>query len=85
MEVRASYAASHITITSYIISHNTTHYILVKSDYTLWLLLPIAVVHALLSTEVSRMLYLFSAPLAIYMGLILQFHPISVKIKSVFI
>lgn len=58
---------------------------IVKSDYTLWLLLPIAVVHALLSTEVSRMLYLFSAPLAIYMGLILQFHPISAKIKSVFI
>ncbi len=45
-----------------------------KIDLKIWVLLPIAVIHALLSTEIARMIYLFSAPLLIIMGLIIQNH-----------
>jgi hypothetical protein len=44
-------------------------------DLKILILLLIALAHALLSTEVGRMLYLFAAPFAIIMGLILQKHP----------
>jgi hypothetical protein len=55
---------------------------LVYVDVLLWALIPIAFAHALLSTEVARMLYLFAAPFAIIMGLILEKHPVFLKIKS---
>ena len=51
-------------------------------DVLIWLLLPIALVHAMLSTEVSRMMYLFAAPLAVIMGLIIRNHPLFVKLSQ---
>jgi hypothetical protein len=53
-----------------------------ETDNLIWLLLPIALVHAMLSTEVSRMMYLFAAPLAVIMGLIIRHHPLFVKLSQ---
>ena len=51
------------------------------TDKLIWCLFPIAIVHALLSSEVGRMIYLFGAPLAILLGLVIQYHPFFLKLK----
>lgn len=45
-----------------------------KVDSVIWAFFPIIIAHVLLSTEAARMIYLFAAPLAVIMGLIIENH-----------
>ncbi len=53
-------------------------------DPMLWWLIPILFLHAVLSSEVARMLYLGSTVWAVMIGLIWDKHPVFVRVKSYF-
>ncbi len=53
-------------------------------DPLLWWFIPVMLLHAILSSEVARMLYLGSAVWAVMIGLIWDRHPFFVQIKKLF-
>ncbi len=52
------------------------------TDKIIWWFIPVILVHALLSSEVARMIYLGSAAWAVMIGLIWDHHPVMVNIKA---
>lgn len=52
------------------------------TDSIIWWFIPVMLVHALLSTEAARMLYLGAAAWAVMIGLIWDKHPLMVKVKG---
>ncbi|MBC7485641.1 MAG: hypothetical protein H7282_02680 [Cytophagaceae bacterium] len=55
-----------------------------QTDKIIWWFIPVILVHALLSTEVARMIYLGSAVWAVMLGLIWDWHPLMVKVQGWF-
>lgn len=54
------------------------------TDALIWWFIPVILIHALLSTEVARMIYLGSALWAVMLGLIWDHHPLLVNVKARF-
>lgn len=52
------------------------------TDRIIWWFIPVMLIHALLSTEAARMIYLGAAAWAVMMGLIWDHHPLMKKISG---
>jgi hypothetical protein len=54
------------------------------TDKIIWWFIPVILIHALLSTEVARMMYLGAAVWAVMLGLIWDWHPKIIAVKDRF-